>query len=76
MISNKKELKKKGSNIFLNEDLTQLRAKLLKICKGATRRGEPDKAGRQDTGVAQTQQQTMEANTPADLHRVGVAAPD
>lgn len=76
MLVKKRELKKKGRNIYVNEDLTPLRASLLKIVKeqdcvsNATTRDGRILAWLKDNN------RRVEVNTPADLHRVGVNVPD
>ena len=76
VISKKKELKNKGRNIFVNEDLTPLRASLLKIVKeqdcvsNATTRDGRILAWLKDNN------RRVEVTTPADLHCVGVTVPD
>lgn len=76
VMDKKKELRNKGRNIFVNEDLTPLRATLLKIVKeqdsvsNATTRDGRILAWLRDGN------RRVEVSTPADLHRVGVADPD
>lgn len=76
MMIKKKELKRKGRNIYINEDLTPLRATLLKIVKeqdgvtNATTRDGRILAWLRDGN------RRVEVSNPADLHRVGITAPD
>ena len=76
VIVKKKELKNKGRNIFVNDDITPLRATLLKIVKeqdsvsNATTRDGRILAWLRDGN------RRVEVSTPTDLHRVGVAIPD
>ena len=76
IMKKKKELKKKNRNIFINEDLTPLRATMLKMIK------EHDAVKNLTTRDGRiivwlnNRERPVEVDSPADLHRVGITSPD
>ena len=71
----KKELKNKGRNIFVNDDLTPLRATLLKIVKEQNRVSNATTRDGRILAWLRDGNRWVEVSIPADLHRVGVAVP-
>lgn len=76
VMNKKKELKNKGRNIFVNEDLTPLRATLLKIVKEQDSVANATTRDGRILAWFRNDNRRVEVSTPADLHRVGVTAPD
>lgn len=76
VIRNKKELKKKNKKIFINEDLTPLRATMLKMVKEQSGvKSFTTRDGRILVWL-EGSQRPVEVVTPDDLHKVGINAPD
>ncbi|KAK3882537.1 hypothetical protein Pcinc_013104 [Petrolisthes cinctipes] len=76
VLDKKKELKNKGRNIFVNDDLTPLRATLLKTMKEQESVSNAKTRDGRILAWLRDGNRRVEVSTPADLHRVGVAVPD
>ncbi|KAK4321308.1 hypothetical protein Pmani_007884 [Petrolisthes manimaculis] len=76
VLNKKKELKKKQKKIYINEDLTPLRAAMLKIVKEqATVRNVTTRDGKIIAWLID-RERPVDINTPDDLHKVGITSPD
>ncbi|KAK4311717.1 hypothetical protein Pmani_016818 [Petrolisthes manimaculis] len=76
VLNKKKELKKKQKKIYINEDLTPLRAAMLKIVKEqATVRNVTTRDGKVIAWLID-RERPVDINTPDDLHKVGITSPD
>ena len=76
IMNKKKELKKKGRNIFINEDLTPLRAALLKMTK--EQENVKNAVTRDGTILAwvTNKDRPVRIDSPDDLHKIGITSPD
>ena len=77
ILSKKAELKKKKINIFCNQDLTPLRAKMMNMVKDQV--GVKNVTSRNGKIVAwrnEDPNRAIEITTPDDLSKVGIGTPD
>lgn len=76
VMSKKKELKKKERKIFVNEDLTPLRATLLKMVKEQPGvKGVTTRDGRILAWLTDSER-PVQVTSPDDLHKVGIISPN
>lgn len=77
ILRKKGELKRKNIKIFVNEDLTPLRAALLRLVRDY--QGVKNAVARNGSIVAwltEDPNRAIEVDTPDDLHKVGIATAD
>lgn len=76
VLSNKKELKKKQKKIFINEDLTPMRATMLKMVKEQTAVKNVSTRDGRILAWLTDRDRPVEITTPDDLSKVGITSPD
>lgn len=77
LLRKKAELRRKNVNIFINEDLTPLRAVMLKMVKDqAAVKNATSRNGKIVAWLNDDPNRAIEMNTPDDLSKVGIVNPD
>lgn len=77
ILRKKVELKKKNNKIFINEDLTPLRAAMMKMVKEQTGvRNVTSRNGKIVAWLNEDPNRAIEIDTPDDMSKVGIVTPD